>query len=83
MEITQEVVNLSRKYLANKIIPEKKSEDARHAAVATVHEMDALISWNNRHLANLRKMEKINGVNLSEGYTKPLELVNPMGAIFE
>jgi hypothetical protein len=44
---------------------------------------DALISWNNKHLANLRKMEKINGVNLSEGYTKPLELVNPMVVIFE
>lgn len=56
-----------------------KVEDALH--VATVYEMDALITWNNRHLANLRKMEKINSINLKEGYTKHLELVNPMEVI--
>jgi hypothetical protein len=51
-----------------------------HAAVATAFEIDALISWNLKHLANLRKMEMINGVNLKEGYTKKLELITPMEA---
>ncbi|ODS40156.1 MAG: hypothetical protein A7315_09445 [Candidatus Altiarchaeales archaeon WOR_SM1_79] len=83
LEINQEVIDLSKEYLSQKIIPEKKVEDALHVATATVYEMDALISWNNRHLANLRKMEKINGINLSQGYTKHLELVNPMNVIFE
>jgi len=46
--------------------------------VASVYELDALISWNLKHLANLRKMEKINGVNLIEGYSKRLELITPM-----
>lgn len=40
--------------------------------------MDALVSWNNRHLANLPKMERINSVNLKEGYTKHLEIITPM-----
>ncbi len=30
---------------------------------------------------NLRKMEKINGINLREGYSKHIELVNPMEVI--
>jgi hypothetical protein len=33
--------------------------DAVHAAVATVYKLDALISWNLRHLASLRRMEKV------------------------
>jgi hypothetical protein len=53
-------------------------EDAIHAAVVTVFEMDALISWNLKHLSNLRKMELINGINPKEGYTKRLQLITPM-----
>jgi hypothetical protein len=53
-------------------------EDAIHAAAATVFEMDALISWNLRHLSNLKKMAMINGINLKEGYTKRLQLITPM-----
>ena len=81
LNITQEVINLSKEYLLQKIIPEEKVEDAIHVTVATVYEMDALITWNNRHLANLRKMEIINGINLKEGYTKHIEIVNPMEVI--
>jgi hypothetical protein len=40
--------------------------------------MDALISWNLKHLANLRKMERINAVNKKLGYSKRLELITPM-----
>jgi hypothetical protein len=47
-------------------------------AAATVFEMDALISWNLKHLSSLRRMEMINGVNLKEGYTKRLQLITPM-----
>ncbi len=52
------------RYAKAKTSPEISTEDALHAAVATVYEMDALISWNLRHLANLQRMEKINGINL-------------------
>jgi hypothetical protein len=44
----------------------------------TLSEMDALISWNLKHLSNLKKMEMINGINMKEGYFKRLELITPM-----
>jgi predicted nucleic acid-binding protein len=81
LDIEQEVTDLSKEYIGQGIIPQKKFEDALHVAVATVFEMDALITWNNRHIANLRKMEKSNSVNLREGYTKHIELVNPMEVV--
>lgn len=81
LDITQEVTDLAKEYISQKVIPESKVEDALHVAIATVYEMDALITWNNKHLANLRKMGKINSINLKEGYTKHLEIVNPMEVI--
>ena len=34
------------------IIPSKAAEDALHIAVATVHDVDYLLTWNCRHIAN-------------------------------
>ncbi|MEK6766930.1 MAG: hypothetical protein AABY49_11975 [Planctomycetota bacterium] len=76
--INEEVVELAKNYISEGIRPQEKFEDSTHAAVATIFEMDALISWNLRHLANLKKMEMINGVNMKNGYYKRLELITPM-----
>ena len=78
LAIDQEVVEPAQKYIAEGVLPANKFEDAVHAAVATIFEMDALISWNLKHLSNLKKMEMINGVNMKEGYSKRLELITPM-----
>lgn len=76
--INKEVVNLAQRYISEGVFPENKIEDSVHASVASFFEMDALISWNLKHLANIRKMEMINGLNLKEGYLKRLELLTPM-----
>lgn len=76
--VDEEVAELAQKYIFEGVLPSNKIEDAMHAAVATVFEMDALISWNLKHLSNLIKMELINGINMKEGYSKRLELITPM-----
>ena len=78
LEITAEVLNLAQQYLDEGVLPASAVNDAIHAAVATVNEMDALLSWNLKHLANLNRIPKINGVNLKQGYSKKLELTTPM-----
>jgi len=78
LTLNEEIAELAQKYIAESILPENKMEDALHAAAATVYEMDALISWNLKHLSNFKKMEMINGINLKEGYLKRLELITPM-----
>lgn len=81
LEVTDEIEKLADIYIAEGVIPEKKRDDALHIAVATVYEMDALISWNYRHLANLTKKEKIHAVNILNGYLKDLEMITPMEVI--
>lgn len=78
LEVTNEAKDLAVKYIEKKIVPEKKENDALHVAIATVSEIDAIVSWNYRHLANLRKAELFNGANLEEGYLKRIEIVTPM-----
>ncbi len=76
--ISEEVAELAQQYISEGALPASKIEDAMHAAVATVFEVDALISWNLKHLANLKKMELINAINIKAGYFKRLELITPM-----
>ncbi|NUM37061.1 MAG: type II toxin-antitoxin system VapC family toxin [Candidatus Brocadiae bacterium] len=78
-----EIVRLSQIYIEKKIIPQRKLEDALHIAITTVYEMDILLSWNYRHLANVNKERKILIENFQEGYIKPFRLITPMEVAYE
>ena len=78
LEITEEADELAKSYMAKSIVPQKKEDDALHVAIATVAEMDALVTWNFQHLANLRKTELFHSVSLEKGYLKKLEMITPM-----
>lgn len=82
-EITDSVQILAQKYIAEGVIPEKKMEDALHIAICTVLEMDVLLSWNYKHLANVDKEIRIQGVNLLEGFSKTFRMVTPMEVVYE
>ena len=41
--------------LATRIIPHKAATDAAHIAIAAVHGMDFLVTWNSVHIANAAK----------------------------
>jgi predicted nucleic acid-binding protein len=77
-----EIGRLAQRYIEKGIIPADKVEDALHIAVATVHQMDVLLSWNYRHLANVNKEAQILAANLCEGYSKPLRMVTPMEVVY-
>jgi bacterioferritin (cytochrome b1) len=38
--------------LAAHLIPEKARSDAMHVAIATFHQVDYLLTWNCKHIAN-------------------------------
>jgi len=78
IESSPEAEELAREYLVRKIIPPSKIEDALHIAIATVEELDAVVTWNYRHMANLRKAELFYSVNIEMGYYKRLEIITPM-----
>ena len=78
-----EIQQLAQRYLKKGIIPKAKMEDALHVAYATIYEMDVLLSWNFRHLANVNKEMKIQALNIEEGYRYPLRLLSPLEVMDE
>ena len=82
-EVNDVIQDLAEKYIRQSLIPQKKYDDAMHVAFSTYYEFDVLLSWNFKHLANIMKQTKINAFNESEGYSKRLNLLNPMEMIYE
>lgn len=77
------VYSLARKYIKEKVIPSGKFEDALHIAICVYYRFDILLSWNFRHLANIKKQIQVNSINIKAGYSKELFLFNPMEVIYE
>lgn len=50
LEINESVEELAKECVNYGAVPESYQEDAYHIAVATLNEMDYLISWNFRHI---------------------------------
>jgi len=80
VELTEEAVNLARKYIAEEVIGEGKLVDAEHIAIATINRVDVLVSWNFRHIVNLQRIRGYNSVNLKYGYPL-LEIRSPLEVI--
>ena len=60
----------------------RRSGDALHVAVATFHQMDVLLSWNHRHMANVRKTEQYRGANLLRGSSKTPLMLTPLEVLY-
>lgn len=80
--INQMAVELANAYLQHQVLPRQSYQDAQHIAIATVYELDAIVSWNLKHIANLHRQKKVQTVNLINGYTKFLQLTTPMEASY-
>ena len=52
LDITPEIAELASSILAAGKIPRKAATDAAHIAIAAVHGMDFLVTWNCIHIAN-------------------------------
>ena len=78
----EEVDFLADLYVQEEAITDKHYEDALHIALATIHKVDVLVSWNFKHIVNVNRIRKYNGVNLKYGY-QPLEIRSPREVLDE
>lgn len=71
LTLTAEVERLARRLVSEGAIPEAAAIDALHIAVATVHGMDYLVTWNCRHIANAELRAEVARVCSLGGYETP------------
>jgi hypothetical protein len=62
--------------LAAHLLPDKARSDAMHVAIATVHAVDYLLTWNCKHIANADTLPKVYRLLTDMGYVSPL-IVTP------
>jgi hypothetical protein len=67
LDVTGEAVGLSEVYVREGITPVRYQNDALHVALAVCHALDVVVSWNMKHLVNVRRVQRINAVNLRCG----------------
>ena len=67
VEATKECIQLAKEYVKENIIPLRYEDDAIHIAVATINDVDILVSWNFRHIVKYETKKRVKGVNIVNG----------------
>lgn len=52
LSLTEQAAHIAKLLVSEEIMPTKAAEDALHIAIAAVHKVDFLLSWNFKHIAN-------------------------------
>ena len=78
--VDERIMGLARLLVVPAAIPETAGPDAVHIAAAVIEECDYLLTWNFRHIANVRIRREVERILAKHGYTKttictPEELV--------
>ena len=68
LALSREAEELAAAYIADGAIGARMRADALHIALATVARVDVLVSWNFKHIVNLKRIHAYNSVNLKSGY---------------
>jgi hypothetical protein len=76
LELSEEVSILTEGYISRGIFQRKFIADAMHVAIASIHQIDYLVTWNFGNLANVRKQARIRLFNKSAGFFVP-NIVTP------
>ena len=68
LEVSPDMDMLVKKLLDSGAVPRGSVFDAQHIAIATVHSVEYLVSWNHKHIVNENKREHINRVCQAAGF---------------
>jgi hypothetical protein len=72
LDLTEPCVALAEGLIVSEAVPREAEEDALHIAVATVHGMDYLLTWNCKHIANATMRHRIESACSDAGYDSPV-----------
>ena len=71
LEVTEGAILLAEQLIAGGGLPSQARVDALHVAIAAVHGMDYLLTWNCRHIANAALRGKIEELCRQAGFEPP------------
>ena len=72
LALSPQSTQLTEHLLAQGAFPAKSADDAAHIAIAAVHGVDAIASWNFRHISGAWARRKIETALTELGFTPPV-----------
>ena len=72
LDVSDEASDLARHLIESGPLPPKAARDALHIAIAVVHGIDFLVTWNCTHIANAEMVAKIAEVCRDHGFDCPV-----------
>jgi hypothetical protein len=80
IELTDDAINLALEYIKENVVGQTSYDDCLHIAIATVSRLDLLVSWNFKHIVNIKRIRGYNGINIKNGYPT-IEIRSPKDLI--
>ena len=72
LDVTEDAILLAADLVAGGGLPAKARLDALHVAMATVHGMNFLVTWNCKHIANATTRNTIEDLCRAAGFEPPI-----------
>jgi hypothetical protein len=72
LEMREDARELARCFVRGGPVPAKAEADAVHIALAAVHGVEYLLTWNCKHIANAELQPALTRISHTEGYALPI-----------
>lgn len=69
LEVAQVIIDMG-------ILTKKSFDDCQHIAAAVLYGCDCIVSWNFKHIVNIKTIRGVRAITNLKGY-KPIEILNP------
>ena len=76
LPITEETDKLAHEIIKRGILTPKSFDDCAHIAVAILNNCDIIVSWNFKHLVNIKTINGVREIVVSN-YYKPIDIYSP------
>ena len=80
LDTNDETARLATIYVSEGVIPQKYRTDGLHIAIATVNDLDMIISMNFQHIVKRKTKLMTGSINALNGY-RIVEILNPMEVV--
>lgn len=76
VQINNNVAEIAEQIIEMGILTKKSYDDCQHIGAAIISECDCIISWNFKHIVNIKTIRGIRAITNLKGH-KPIEILNP------
>jgi hypothetical protein len=78
--LTDDAIKLALEYIKENVVGQSSYDDCLHIAIATISRIDLLVSWNFKHIVNIKRIRGYNWINMKNDYPS-IEIRSPKDLI--